>query len=213
MLWNSLTMLPYKFRMEYESDIHTRLSELRGEERTAMLFRQLTPLFHFLDYDLLNHLINKFGSRNLKENMSKYLANIDKFMEETTVHDIIKVRYFRQPNENKFYKHYSKLRAKFDGDPKDYTLKKVDAVRTRFCDTARLSRTILWLMYCDEAQSFLITWCFPAVLAPDMKDRVTTLAGLQFFTSEHVSSVSVDGQVLYPAPPPRQEAARSCNIM
>ena len=198
--------------MEYESDIHTKLSELRGEERTSMLFRQLSPLFHFLDYDLLDHLINKFGSRGLKDNMSKYLTDIDKFMEETTIHDVIKVGYFRQPKKNKFYKHYSKLRAKFDGDPKDYTLKKVNAIRTRFCDTARLSRTILWLMYCDSAKSFLITWYFPAVLAPDVKDRVATLAGFQFFASEQISSVSVDGQVLYPLPPPRQETGSSCNI-
>ena len=210
-LLNSLTMLPDKFRREYESEIQAMLPTLKEEERIPKLFLQLNPLFHFLDYDLLDHLINKFGSVDLKAKMSKYLTDINKFMEETTIRDVIDMNYLRGVD----FENSLTLKVKFDGDPKNYTLKQVDRFRTKFCNKTKLSRAIFGLLYCADAHSFFIIWCFPAVMNLVVINEVTALTRTQFFTEEHVQSVYVDRELLFPRQQqsyPRQQQSY-CSIL
>ena len=74
--FRALTMLPLAFNSQYECEIHSTMEEMLPDETegskslssivTPKLFLQFSPLFVFIDYNLLKHIISKFGSATLK---------------------------------------------------------------------------------------------------------------------------------------------------
>ena len=75
-LLQALTLLPFAFSQQYESTIQSMLPNLKKEEVVRKLFLRLNPLFTFIDFKLLQHLVSKFGSPELKKDMMSY-ARID----------------------------------------------------------------------------------------------------------------------------------------
>ena len=80
----ALTRLPLTFRTEYESKIQSMLPELEERRVIDNLFYRLNPLFTFIDYELLQHLISKFGSHELKLEMTSYTEKVQLFKKHIT---------------------------------------------------------------------------------------------------------------------------------
>ena len=64
-LLQQLTLLPIKLRSEYQRMITEKMSTLPREGSISELFLHLNPLFSFIDYHLLEYIINVFGSNGL----------------------------------------------------------------------------------------------------------------------------------------------------
>ena len=148
-----LTRLPLTFRMEYESTIQNMLPELVKEKVVHNLFYHLNPLFTFIDYELLQHLISKFGSQELKQEMILYTEKVQLFKKVTTIGELVDC----WPSLKVPQIDYKMLRAKFAGDPKSYTLEKLDFFRNRFYPKVRRSEfvTVSILMLLESANSFI----------------------------------------------------------
>ena len=195
----ALTKPPFKIRKAYETVIQTMLPELEDRKSIHALFFRLTPLFTFIDYELLEHLISIFGSDDLKKSMKSYTCSIKLFKRETTISDMID--YWPGPSsvdeEDKYFK---KLRAKFDGEPKTYTLEKLDNFRRKFFSRMRLSEfvSVFILTSLESACSFYAVWLIPTVIVPDVV-AATKLVEDSFYMEEGVAVVSLDGSALFPA--------------
>ena len=85
-----LTMLPLKLRREYQSRIQNMLPELEDKKFVDNLFYHLNPLFTFIDYELLQYLVSKFGSQGLKQEMMSYTEKMQAFKKVTTIDELIK---------------------------------------------------------------------------------------------------------------------------
>ena len=121
-LLQALTLLPLILRKQYESTIQSMLPELENREVVDNIFHRLNPLITFIDYKLLQHLVSKFGSANLKKDMTSYVERVQLFKKVTTVSELI--NYWpglEVPGVN-----YSILRAKLKDDPETYTLEELD---------------------------------------------------------------------------------------
>ena len=128
--FRALTMLPLAFKSQYECEIHSTMEEMLPDETegskslssivTPKLFLQFSPLFVFIDYNLLKHIISKFGSATLKSDMNLYVKDMKVFMSETTVADLIE--HWPGHEEPDLSQKYSKLIMKFKDDPQKYTL-------------------------------------------------------------------------------------------
>ena len=83
----SLTMLPMRLRKEYEKPVERHLPVFYESKKLSVndLFLHLNPLFSFMDYGLLQHIIKLFGSDILKKDMSTYCDDIQDFMKQTTI--------------------------------------------------------------------------------------------------------------------------------
>ena len=136
-LYQALITLPIAFRQEYERSIQQLLpaaKEIDGQSVvTSSVFLLFNPLFAFIDYDLLNHMIKKFGSAELKSEMALYIEDVKIFMRETTVGDLID----HWPGCEVPDLNYAKLKAKFRDDPKTYTLERLNKFRRKFCSQVR----------------------------------------------------------------------------
>ena len=191
-LLRALTMLPISLRKEYESLIQQMLPTLDIKGSVTELFLRLGPLFRFIDYGLLNHLISKFGSAKLQEDMKLYTSKIQAFMRATTVADLMD--YW--PGDEQPHLNYSKLRAKFSDDPKTYTLERLNNFRRKFCSKVRLSEFIFGLIVLETGKSFFATWLVPTVVASDLRKAINEMDE-SFYLMEQVVMISLDDDVLY----------------
>jgi hypothetical protein len=123
-----LTLLPIECCKEYESLIQQKLPLLEESTRLTTLFNRLNPLFTFIDYGLLQHLISNLGSTELQEDMTSYVYGVRKFMRGTTVGDVMD----HWPGEHVPQMNYSELKIKFKDDPRTYTLERLNNFRRKF---------------------------------------------------------------------------------
>ena len=191
-------MLPIAFRKEYESSIHQILSaakESNGQNVvTSSVFLPFSPLFVFIDYDLLNYMIMMFGSAELKSEMALYIEEIKIFMRETTVNDLIDHWGGCEVSDL----NYAKLKAKFRDDPMTYTLERLNKFRRKFCSQVRLSEFIFCLISVESTESFFTTWIIPAAIIPELSETIKQL-NKNFYKEEHIISMFMNQKQLYPS--------------
>ena len=84
---HSLTLLPMRLRNEYQKLVEGYLPPFYEANKRSIndLFFHLNPLFIFLDYRLLQHIIKLFDNNALKEDMSTYCDDLQIFVKQTTV--------------------------------------------------------------------------------------------------------------------------------
>ena len=162
----ALTKLPLTFRKEYESTIQSMIPELEKREVIRNLFYRLNPLFTFVDYKLLHHLVMKFGSPCLKKDMVTYTDKVQLFKKVTTISELID--YW--PGLEVPQIDHEMLRAKFEDNPKSHTLEKLDYFRNRFYNKLRLSElvSVSILILVEPANSFVAMWFLPTVAVDEI---------------------------------------------
>ena len=190
-----LTLLPIECCKEYESLIQQKLPMLEESTRITTLFNRLNPLFTFIDYGLLQHLISNLGSTELKEDVTSYVDAVQEFMHQTTVGDVIN----HWPGDEESHASFSKLRAKFNDDPKTYTLERLNNFRRKFCSRVRLSEFIFGLISLEPSESFFVTWLIPTVVVTQLSKSIHQIEH-SFYESEHILSISINEKQLYPPP-------------
>lgn len=193
MILDCLTTLPVFLRPQYENYVQGKLSKFERISSVNQLFRRLDPLLSFIDYPgLLNHLISTFGSRNLRQEMIYYEKKIIIFLSETTVADLMDSGW-----PGRQYPDFAKLRVKFDGDPKSYTLEKLNEVRRRFASELRLSELIFILIGCEHSTSFFVIWMVHSSIVHIVIER-SKLIKDDFFLTEQILYLSIDEAQLHP---------------
>ena len=193
-LLQALTLLPLTLRKQYESTIQSMLPELENREIVDNIFHRLNPLITFIDYKLLQHLVSKFGSTELKKDMTSYVEKVQLFKKVTTVSDLIDYwPGLEIPDVS-----YSVLRAKFDDDPRAYTLEKLDYFRGKFFNHLRLSEfvSVSILMLLKHTNSFVAVWFIPGLVVPELVVRFSEMESA-FFQIERILELSLDERTLY----------------
>ena len=190
----TLTKLPLTFRKEYESTIQSMLPELEKREVVHKLFYCLNPLFTFIDYELLQHLVSKFGSQELKQEMTSYTTMVQLFKKVTTISELMD--YW--PGLKVSQIDHKMLRAKFEDDPKSYTLEKLDYFRNRFYNELRLSEfvAVSILVLLEPANSFVAMWSVPTVLVKELFEAFSQV-DRTFLQAEQILELSLDERTLY----------------
>ena len=190
-LVDSLTLLPISLRAEYQKFVIENLKTLEKAESIREIFHHLNLHFTFIDYRLLEFLVDEYGSHQLKHDMLEYTMKMAVFMNETTVQQLMD----HWPGRREIPPHFEELRAVIDRDPKTYTLRQLDDLRKRVCSETRLSETILVLIGVERKNSFSVRWVVPSIFVPWMKLAISSLRS--FYQKEHILSVTVGIQRLY----------------
>ena len=190
-LLESLTLLPIALRNEYATFIHENLKTLQRVDSIRKVFHHLNPHFTFIDYSLLEYIIDYFGSDELKSDMSMYIVQVQIFINETTVKELID----HWPGVREIPPNFEELRALINEDPSTYTLQELDILRKKVCLMISLSKTVLVLIGIKKKSSFLLSWIIPSVCLPLLKSVIGKLS--IFFEDEQIYSLTHDGQRLY----------------
>ena len=193
-LLQALTLLPFSLSNQYEDTIQRMLSDLEKKEAVRTLFLRLNPLFTFIDYKLLQHLISEFGSPELRNDMTSYAQKVQLFKKITTVSDLID----HWPGLKVPQIDHKRLRAKFEDDPKSYTLEKLDYFRNHFYSELRLSQfvSVSILMLLKSANSFIAVWFLPTVVVQELAEAISQM-DRAFLYAEQILELLLDERILY----------------
>ena len=192
-LLHALTLLPTTLKNEYESSIQEELPKLEVVSSVTTLILRLSPLFSFIDYGLLEHLVEKFGSDSLKTDMKAYAGQVEVFCSETTVGDLIN----HWPGRQDLIENLSTIKAKLDLDPAQCKLEELNNIRRRFFSQLRLSHMICALVAVKEASSFFVVWGIPSSIIPELMEAAGRI-DTKFYQEEKIITLTVDEKQLYP---------------
>ena len=190
-LLDSLSILPTELQTEYGTYIKEKLQGLETVP-VSQIFRQLSLHITFLDHALLQHLIDEFGSEQLKKDMSAYDGDIQVFLDETTIVEV----QDHLPGQQELPLHFDKLQMMIDKDPGKCSLRMVNNLRKRFCNETQLSEIIFVLIGIGKTNSFVLIFMVPSVLGPTIISSISRVDD-SFYQRECVVSISLNQQQLY----------------
>ena len=149
----------------------------------------------FIDFSLLEHIIEQFGSDSLKRDMSSYAEDMRHFRMNTPVSEALG----HLPRNSDTPVGYSRIKAKFACDVQTATLEDVDTYRKGLAKRCLLSPLALSLFDLQES-SLLVTWLVPAAVGAMISDQVQKKSS-SFFLSNNILKLSLEGECLYPFMP------------
>ena len=191
-LLESLTILPTELQTEYGAYLEEKLPVLEELGTVSKIFSRLSLHFTFLDYALLQHLIDEFGSEHLKQDMSAYDREIQVFLNETTIPQL----QDHLPGRQELPPHFDKLQMRIDKDPGKCSLQMVNDLRKRFCNETQLSEIVFVLIGIGKANSFVLIFMVPSVLGPTIVDSISSVDD-SFYQRECIVSILLNQQQLY----------------
>ena len=200
-LLRSLIILPGSLQTLYKKFILENLSTLMRVDSVFMMFAHLSFHVTFIDYSLLEHLIGKFGSEKLKQDMSSYAMSMQVFLDETTVQEMID---FNWPGQQELPPNFDKLRAVINGNPRTYTLRKLDNLRKTICRETQLSEIVFIFIGAANANSFVVSLMVHSVFIAVVKEVINGIDDT-IFESENIVSMSLNQQYLYLSPASREK--------
>ena len=184
--------LPLGLQKEYGASIREKRSDLEKLGTVSNILSELSPHFTILDYSLLEHLIEEFGSEQLKLDMSTYVGEIVVFLGETTIAQL--QDHF--PGQQELPPHFDRLQMMIDKDPGKCSLQTVNDLRRRFCSETHLSEIVFVLIGIGKANSFIIVFMVPSVLGARLVESVGGMDD-SFYQRECIISISLNQQHLY----------------
>ena len=191
-LLESLSILPTELQTEYGAYLEEKLPVLEELGTVSRIFSRLSLHFTFLDYALLQHLIDEFGSEELKQDMSAYDEEIQVFLDEMTIIQL----QDHLPGRQELPPHFDKLQMVIDKDPGKYSLRMVNELRKRFCNETKLSDIVFTLIGVGKVNSFILIFMVPSVLGSKMVESISGVDD-SFYQRECFISISLNQQQLY----------------
>ena len=189
---SKLTLLPLKLKKEYDTPIQKIFPVLNEQKNINELFCRLNPLLSFIDYALLEHIINKFGSDQLKKAIAAYGSDIQVFMQQTTIQQLMD----HLPGQPEIPQNFELIKAKICKDAKKCTIAEINQLRRRLCCEIKLSEIVFHIISLEDSNSFIISFIVPSVVLPDVIKSARKLDN-SFFQRESITLFYIRNGWLY----------------
>lgn len=164
-----LIQLEPELKIEQLREVKITLSHGMPTDR---LFSQLGPFFTFTNYNLLELLIKEYGSTQLWLDMVTYVRNMEEFMSNTKVHEVM--HYW--PEGKVCYAGFSQLWIKLTpSNASTYTLKELHELQTKLCTEIKLSKTFINLGWLEPSSSIDAVWLVPTEVTCELKNAITNV--------------------------------------
>ena len=192
-----ITLLPTSFREEHiRQYIKDNLPQLYEAKSIPQIFGLLNIRWNYLHYDLLQHIIDLYGSDDTKELMKGYIKNVRSFQQETT----LAMFWEADPGHMSDMAESSREKlAKVVTRHKDLTsgslLKSIEAFRLKFAREISLPECAL-VMKDILPGSVVIVWLIPAKGAITLKNQVEK-GTIEFFKQHHILELRIDDVTIY----------------
>ena len=172
---DTVTDIPSKYKEEYKQYLRANESRLEKAESVGEILRVLRAELHFTDCALIEHLINKLGTEDLKSKVVLYKRALRGFLRGTTVEHIIQSDQWPGVKKSNLPEGFMEIKAEINHDPSQYNLEKLDRLRRRICSQLRLAEVITFLKGAADFRSFLVSWMFPAMFYQTITDEINHL--------------------------------------
>ena len=189
----TLTALPLNITNEHKKFFRENYSLFEEAKSIESIFSHLNFYLSFIDFSLLEHIVEHFGSDRLQRDMKSYSKDMRTFRMETMVNDVIPHLPLRSDSPQ----HYSKLSLKVNFDTATNSLEDVDQYRKRFASEFLLSEFMFFLKEVKEG-SLLLVGLIPRALVSLLTHRIQNCDPGLFSQKLHIHEVCVSGKIIYP---------------
>ena len=189
-----LTSLDVFQQQEHQDFIKDHLTNVEKLTSLNNLWARLGIYWNFLNFDLLEHLVNGFGSKDLKQKMGSYNRNLQSFRKATRVCDFIDCWPSRvEPPPGKELKEFV---TKVGYNWEDCTLEDLDMLQGVITHKFFLPQFALRLKEIKPG-SIIITWLIPVPFEKAVLETIQSTSS-EFFVEQKLESITIDGQDCYP---------------
>ena len=190
-LRHSVKCLPSHLKSEHEHFTKEKEDALRKAKSVDDVFFTADGYWDFLNYSLLQHIIDRHASDEIKKEMERYAEKIVSFRKKTSLRGFSKA-YKRKPK--KADEKFKKLVSEHNFDLSTATLEDVEQFRNDICSELSLFTFSLQLAALTTG-SLVITWLVPQSLVAHIQKAITLSS--QTMRKHHVSQLTVDGFITY----------------
>ena len=189
-----ITYLPVSARSLHGSFIKNELGNIPPPVMFEKIWPILNAYWDFLNYGFLEHVIRKFGSAELKQDMQEYVVELCTFKRKTRLCDFIKswpCRDYRQPEQS-----LKKLVIKMKHEWSQCTLQDVESFRKALVHKFFLEEFDI-LLHNAERGCVCVTWLTSPSIATLVQQNLANIE--TEFVKKHsiVDAVTIDGQDVY----------------
>ena len=182
----TLTSLPLSSKFRHLRFLRDERKSINNAEDIDEIFDILERHWNWSDYYLLQRLVAEFGNNSLKQEMTKYLAELEQFEKTTTI------QVFR--SAVKRWEHpynFSEATIFLKKDASECTLYDIRQLKE---DLARKSSVIEGAIYYDDvhASSVVVTVAFPQ----DALELILPALDAAFLKRHRITSVTIDDKPL-----------------
>ena len=182
-------------RHEHQEFIDKHLMSIDRNMTFNNLWARLGNYWDFLNFDLLEHIINKFGSAGLKHKMKSYKRDLQSFRRSTRLCDFIDCWPVigQTPPEMELREFVAKVGHQW----KNCTLEHLETLKGVITHKFFLPKFTLRLREIMEG-SITITWLIPVPFVKSLQEDVQHTSS-EFFTEQNIEAVIIDGRECYPS--------------
>ena len=154
---------------------------------------KLEMYWDFLNYTLLEHLVNKFGGNALKASMQEYKESLKEFRCKTRLCDF--ARHFKdQVNRYLVGQELMKLlEVKFAKNWDECTLEDLENWKESITQKLLLPSFVLILTDTDSG-CVSVTWAIPAIFAASVMEDIETMEMAEFCVEHSILLLRIDGK-------------------
>ena len=190
---HSITHLPPEIRSEHYKFLQEKMKDLRRCDDIVDVFSHLNLYWTYIDYSLLERLVNKYASDKLQGDMEEYVRDMQSFRKQTLVSTFVTVWKGRaKPPPNTF----TEIKAELKKDASHCTLEELSQLLKDFCAAFHLSESALMLYRLDPG-SVIITWLIPMELVRKLMSTVKRIPIEIFCVCQNLRSVVVGVDKVY----------------
>ena len=152
-----ITRLPAYIKDQHFHFIKENLSEIKESKCVEDIFLFLNLYWNFLNYTLLEHIVNEFGNNDTKAAMVKYVSELVAFRKATKLSDFIT----HWPCTRRVPPDMSKLVIKMEKDWSNCTLEHVEQFKTTLTQELLLPSFAVLLRDAEQG-CISFTWLIPS---------------------------------------------------
>ena len=125
--------------------------------------------------------------------MTSYVTDIQAFMRETTVGEVMPYWPGKQLHSDDF----TELWVKIEKNPNEYTLEELNKFRDKHSATIKLSAVLSSIKSLLPGQSFFAIWQIPTVAVNDVVEKISSAEYNTFCEIEDIMMIILDNKLLY----------------
>ena len=191
-----VTCLPVSARPQHRSFIQKNLTNIPPPVTFESIWSILNLYWDFLNYGLLEHVINKCGSEDLKQQMHAYVDELSMFKQTTRLCDFIESWPCRddEPPEDRLKKVVVKMKHEWS----QCTLHDVESFKRALVHKFFLPEFDILLQKAERG-CVCVTWLTSPSIATLLQKNLANIE-TEFFKKHGIDAVTIDGQDVYLTP-------------
>ena len=191
----TLTLFPLKVKSNNFTFLEESIPKLMKASNLQEIFMHLNLYWNCFNYTLLEEIVNRYGSENLKKQMKIYDSDMQQFFQKTTVADFIPYckclgRFKKNPEG------FTEVKTEINKLITEITLLELEELRRRHTSSCQLPNFAL-ILYDIQEGSLKVTWLVATELEKKMREALRReLSGQLGKETQQMVSISVGGEYI-----------------